>query len=127
MQWLLRTECTAVNTVFVCVSQVGTALFVAPEVMHNFSSRSYDGALADVWSCGIVLFILLFGRHPFLRPEDTKLPEQQQMLQLFTRTAKCHFALGPEEQAVITPECANLLGHLLQTNPKSRCGCDSMA
>ncbi len=47
--------------------QVGTALFVAPEVMHNFKSARYDGAAADVWSSGIVLFILLFGRHPFLK------------------------------------------------------------
>lgn len=47
-------------------SQVGTALFVAPEVMHNFNGAAYDGALADAWSVGIVLFILLFGRHPFL-------------------------------------------------------------
>lgn len=102
-------------------SQVGTALFVAPEVMHNFNNAPYDGVAVDVWAAGIVLFILLFGRHPFLRPEDSALPEQQQMLALFTRTAASQFCLLPEEAGAITPGCADLLGHVLQTNPTNRC------
>eukprot|EP00878_Enallax_costatus_P009364 GHUV01009786.1.p1 GENE.GHUV01009786.1~~GHUV01009786.1.p1 ORF type:complete len:276 (+),score=76.04 GHUV01009786.1:568-1395(+) len=101
-------------------SQVGTALFVAPEVMHNFNNSPYDGATVDVWAAGIVLFILLFGRHPFLRPEDSNLSEQQQMLALFTRTAASQFCLLPEEAVAITPSCADLLGHILQTNPSNR-------
>jgi serine/threonine protein kinase len=105
--------------------QVGTALFVAPEVMHNFSSQPYDGAKADVWSCGIVLFILLFGRHPFLRPEDTSMPEQQQMLALFTRTSREELTLSQYEAGAITPACGNLLAHVLQTRPERRCGGDA--
>ncbi|KIY95352.1 hypothetical protein MNEG_12611 [Monoraphidium neglectum] len=101
-------------------SQVGTALFVAPEVMHNFSNQPYDGALADVWSCGIVLFILLFGRHPFLRPEDVGAPDQQQMLTLFTRTAREEFSMLPHEAGAISPECADLLLRMLQTRPALR-------
>lgn len=101
--------------------QVGAALFVAPEVMHNFNNATYDGAAVDVWAAGIVLFILLFGRHPFLRPEDSGLSDQQQMLALFTRTAASQFCLLPEEALAITPGCADLLGHILQTNPKNRC------
>jgi serine/threonine protein kinase len=90
--------------------------------MHNFSSQPYDGAKADVWSCGIMLFILLFGRHPFLRPEDTVLPEQQQMLVLFTRTSREEFVLGPAEAAAVSPACADFLGRVLATRPERRCG-----
>jgi serine/threonine protein kinase len=88
--------------------------------MHNFSNAVYDGAAVDVWAAGIVLFILLFGRHPFLRPADSSLPEQQQMLALFTRTAASQFCLLPEEAGAITHGCADLLAHILQTNPKLR-------
>ncbi|CAN6251665.1 unnamed protein product [Urochloa humidicola] len=40
----------------------GTPMFIAPEV---FLRRGYDGAKADVWACGVVLFALAAGRLPF--------------------------------------------------------------
>ncbi|CAM0147562.1 unnamed protein product [Urochloa decumbens] len=40
----------------------GTPMFIAPEV---FLRRGYDGAKADVWACGVVLFALAAGRFPF--------------------------------------------------------------
>lgn len=88
--------------------------------MHNFNNQPYDGAQADVWSCGIVLFVLLFGRHPFLRPEDAAMSDQQQMLALFTRTARESFSMLPNEAAAISAECTDLLMRMLQTKPELR-------
>jgi serine/threonine protein kinase len=47
--------------------------------MHNFNNSAYDGTAVDVWSCGIILFIMVYGRHPYLRREDTQLGPQQQV------------------------------------------------
>lgn len=48
--------------------QCGTILFMAPEQAKN---KNYSDAV-DIWSCGIILYILLTGKHPLYTPGDDR-------------------------------------------------------
>ena len=68
----------------------GTPNYVAPEVLEN---RGYDGRTADVWSVGVILFVLLAGYLPF--EEDT-------MPALFEKIKRAEFQLPPVDTTSVS-------------------------
>jgi serine/threonine-protein kinase Chk1 len=44
----------------------GTPVYIAPEIQFG----DYDGAAVDIWSCGIILFVLLCGNTPWDEPSE---------------------------------------------------------
>lgn len=43
--------------------------YMAPEVINNTDRLNYDAAKYDIWSCGVVLYVMLVGEYPF-SPKD---------------------------------------------------------
>lgn len=69
----------------------GSPAFVSPEVLV---SQAFDGAAADMWALGVMLFILLTGTYPF---QDTQLATLFQKIQ--QGHAAVHFPSGMSEAA----------------------------
>eukprot|EP00877_Chromochloris_zofingiensis_P004441 jgi/Chrzof1/13999/Cz08g20200.t1 len=91
-------------------STVGTPAYIAPEVLQR---KSYDGHTADVWSCGVTLFVMLVGAYPFEDPTDPR---------NFSKTIKRIIAVkyGIPPQLRISPECQDLLARIFTANPAQR-------
>lgn len=82
----------------------GTPAYVAPEVINR---KGYDGAKADIWSCGVILFVLLAGYLPF---------RDSNLMEMYRKIGKGEFKM-PNWFA---PEVRKLVSKMLDPNPRTR-------
>ncbi|KAL1370237.1 hypothetical protein HN51_000526 [Arachis hypogaea] len=82
----------------------GTPAYVAPEVIKR---KGYDGAKADIWSCGIVLFVLLAGFLPF---------HDANLIEMYKKISKAELKFP----TWFPPEVCRLLRKMLDPNPETR-------
>lgn len=88
----------------------GSPNYAAPEVI---SGKLYAGPEVDVWSCGVILYVLLVGRLPF---DDDHIPS------LFAKIQRGVFTVPHW----IKSEAADLIRKMLQTNPVQRATIDDI-
>jgi carbon catabolite-derepressing protein kinase len=82
----------------------GSPNYAAPEVI---SGKLYAGPEVDVWSCGVILYVLLVGRLPF---DDDYIPA------LFKKISAGNFHMP----SYISPGAARLIRAMLQVHPVHR-------
>jgi len=88
-------------------TQCGTPGYVAPEILEGVA---YD-TKCDMWSIGVILYILLGGYPPFI--------EKNQRL-LFRRIRKGDYEFHEEYWSAISSDAKSLISSLLKTNPAKR-------
>ncbi|OEL27776.1 Serine/threonine-protein kinase SAPK7 [Dichanthelium oligosanthes] len=91
-------------------STVGTPAYIAPEVL---SRREYDGKMADVWSCGVTLYVMLVGAYPFEDPDDPK-----NFRKTIGRIVSIQYQIP--EYVHISQDCRQLLSRIFVANPAKR-------
>jgi MAP kinase interacting serine/threonine kinase len=110
------------------LSPVGSADFMAPEVVDvwQYQAWSYDKR-CDLWSLGIILYILLCGHRPFYAHcddddcgfDDGLACETCQEL-LFKSIQQGVYTFSQPEWAKVSDEAKDLIQHLLVKNPYQR-------
>ncbi|KAG6424050.1 hypothetical protein SASPL_114461 [Salvia splendens] len=91
-------------------STVGTPAYIAPEVLHR---KEYDGKLADVWSCGVTLYVMLVGAYPFEDPENPK-----DFRKTIQRVINVQYSIP--ETVMISEECRHLISRIFVADPAQR-------
>ncbi|CAN9416951.1 unnamed protein product [Alternaria alternata] len=92
----------------------GSPHYAAPEVIKT---TSYDGGKADVWSCGVILFVLLTGTPPFNYSGDDR-----DLKHLFRDIAAAKYIM-PDN---ISREAQDLIGRILIADPNRRISIDEI-
>ncbi|ODV91160.1 hypothetical protein CANCADRAFT_20657, partial [Tortispora caseinolytica NRRL Y-17796] len=82
----------------------GSLYFAAPELLN---ARRYVGPEVDIWSFGVVLYVLVCGRVPF---------DDQSMSALRGKIRNCEI----EYPVWLSPSCKDLLCRILVVNPHNR-------
>ncbi|KAM0840752.1 hypothetical protein ACQ4PT_059451 [Festuca glaucescens] len=82
----------------------GTPNYVAPEVIED---KGYDGALADLWSCGVILFVMLAGYLPF---------EDDNVASLYEKISAAQFVCP----SWFSDGAKKLIARILDPNPFTR-------
>ncbi|KAF3534780.1 hypothetical protein DY000_02036634 [Brassica cretica] len=91
-------------------STVGTPAYIAPEVLLK---KEYDGKVADVWSCGVTLYVMLVGAYPFEDPEEPK-----NFRKTIHRILNVQYAIP--DYVHISPECRHLISRIFVADPAKR-------
>ncbi|KAJ6839305.1 CBL-interacting protein kinase 2-like [Iris pallida] len=82
----------------------GTPAYVAPEVINR---KGYDGAKSDIWSCGVILFVLMAGYLPF---------HDSNLMEMYRKIGKAEFKCPNW----FPSDVRRLLSRILDPNPATR-------
>ncbi|CAI9780764.1 unnamed protein product [Fraxinus pennsylvanica] len=85
---------------------VGSAYYVAPEVLH----RAYSTE-ADVWSIGVIAYILLCGSRPFWARTESG---------IFRAVVKAEPSYEEQPWPTLSPEAKDFVKRLLNKDPRKR-------
>lgn len=88
----------------------GTPAYAAPEVIAN---KGYDGAKSDLWSCGVILYVLLAGFLPF---------QDDNIVAMYKKICKGDFRCPPW----FSSEARRLVTKLLDPDPSTRISVDKI-
>ncbi|PWA45047.1 Calcium/calmodulin-dependent/calcium-dependent protein kinase [Artemisia annua] len=88
----------------------GTPSYVAPEIL---TKRGYDGGKADIWSCGIILFVMNAAFLPF---------NDSNLMMMYKKIYKGEYRCPKW----MSPDLKRLLSRLLDTNPETRITVDEI-
>ncbi|XP_016324612.1 SNF-related serine/threonine-protein kinase-like [Sinocyclocheilus anshuiensis] len=86
------------------MTSCGSLAYSAPEILLG---EEYDAPAVDIWSLGVILYMLVCGHPPFQEANDSE---------TLIMIMDCRYTVPNH----ISPECKDLISHMLQRDPVKR-------
>ena len=106
---------------------IGTPVYMSPEVLSTaMSGKAYLGTSADVWSSGVLLFVMLMGAFPFdhtANPDPDSNAAQREVLMQQITTSWRDCVNQPEVKRLVdmlSDDAKDLLDHMFVTDARNR-------
>jgi len=90
----------------VLTTKAGTPYYVAPQVLAG----KYD-QLSDLWSCGVIMYVMLCGYPPFFGETDAE---------VLSKVRLGNFSFNVADWKNVSEDAKNLIRMLLKMNPRDR-------
>ena len=87
----------------------GSPHYAAPEITQGLS---YDGTLSDIWSCGVVLYVMLCGANPFGTGDD-----DERLSSVLDNVMQCKITFP---SGSVSDEAKHLILRILKKRPADR-------
>ncbi|XP_018783625.1 PREDICTED: SNF-related serine/threonine-protein kinase [Bactrocera latifrons] len=89
----------------------GSLAYSAPEILLG---DSYDAPAVDIWSLGVILYMLVCGQPPFEKANDSE---------TLTMIMDCKYTVPPQ----VSQHCKQLISSMLVRDPKKRATLEQIA
>jgi len=87
-------------------TKAGTPYYVSPQVLQGKYNH-----LCDIWSCGVIMYVLLCGYPPFYGDSDAE---------VLSKVRNGRFSFSPADWSGVSSDAKDLIKEMLKVNPKER-------
>lgn len=105
-------------------TQIGTPVYMSPQVISSKNNnQGYDAQKADVWACGVLLFVMLLGMFPFEHSEHPDPNSSDAHVEVWLQQIKFSWRENPrvaEFAAKLSENCRDLLDKIFEMDEPKR-------
>jgi len=105
-------------------TQIGTPVYMSPQLISSKNTNvGYDATKADVWACGVLLFVMLLGMFPYDHTEHPDPNSSDAHVEVWLQQIKCSWRESPrvaEYAKKLSDECRDMLDKMFDLDEKRR-------
>jgi serine/threonine-protein kinase SRK2 len=105
-------------------TQIGTPVYMSPEVIKaRESKKGYDPRSADIWSAGVLLYVMLLGSFPFDHEEQQDPNSSQAQQEVYNLQTNNHWSAHPSNPRgvqMLTPSVKDLMDKIFVIDSSQR-------